>query len=226
VPRLRPVSLVLLIQVAFMLRPGGYLPQPYLIAMVPFAALVIAGVLHFLWDISSGDNARNQQRRKIPYTRVSYVEAAAKVPALALVVALVLTVAPVWEPRLRSLTTDDRNVSVRQFTEWMEHNVPTTRPDGRKVRIVVSDAMWVDLKQRGYDPDWYFKMDLDPEVQAKYPRGWQDVDYLIYTNELNETAKSESKQDMRTTLEARKHGTLVAQFGSQSESIWIYKVTG
>jgi hypothetical protein len=225
VPRLRPVSLVLLIQVAFMLRPGGYLPQPYLIAMVPFAALVIAGVLHFLGDISSGDIARNQQRWKLPYTGVSYVEAAAKLPALALVAALVLTVAPVWGPRLHSLTTDDRNVSLRQSTEWIEHNVPTTRPDGRKVRIVVSDTMWVDLKQRGYDPDWYFKMDLDPEVQAKYPRRWQDVDYVIYTNEMNEIANSRSEQDMTTTLEAREHGTLVAQFGSQSESIWIYKVT-
>jgi hypothetical protein len=115
---------------------------------------------------------------------------------------------------------------VRQSTEWIEHNVPTTRPDGRKVRIVVSDTMWVDLKQRGYDPEWYFKMDLDPEVQAKYPRGWQDVDYVIYTDEMNKIAKSESKQDMTTTLKAREHGTLVAQFGSQSESIWIYKVSG
>jgi 4-amino-4-deoxy-L-arabinose transferase-like glycosyltransferase len=41
--RTRAVALALGIQVAMMLR-NGYLPYPYVIAMLPFAALVIAGV--------------------------------------------------------------------------------------------------------------------------------------------------------------------------------------
>jgi hypothetical protein len=223
-PWLRPVALAMIIQVAFMLRPGGYLPQPYLIAMLPFAALLIAGVLDFFWDSSKDGELVRQRRRMIPHTRWSYVDAFTKLPALAMVVALAVAVVPHWGPRVQSLTTDDRNVSVSQTMDWVEANVPTTHPDGRKVNFVVSDAMWVDLKERGYEPEWYFKMDLDPEVKAKYPNGWRDVDYAIFTNEMTEIAKSESKQDMTTTLDAREHGTLVAEFGSLSEKIWIYRV--
>ena len=40
--KLRPYAVLLLVLVAVMLRPGGYLPVPYVIMLVPFAALLVA----------------------------------------------------------------------------------------------------------------------------------------------------------------------------------------
>lgn len=44
VPRLRSVAAVAVFLIAVVLRPNGYLPVPYPIAILPFAALAIAGV--------------------------------------------------------------------------------------------------------------------------------------------------------------------------------------
>jgi len=48
VARLRPVTLALAIQVLMLVRPG-YLPFPYVIGLVPFAALLLAGVADAGW---------------------------------------------------------------------------------------------------------------------------------------------------------------------------------
>ncbi len=222
--QLRPVALAFVIQIAVMLRPGGYLPQPYVIALIPFAALIVAGAVGALWN-SGLLNRFHLLRNQIPRTGFSYAQVLVQAPALAIVAVFGLVIAvPQWSPRLHDLMTDDRNVSVRQTMEWVETHIPTKKGDASPVHILVSDAMWVDLKRLGYAPDWYFKVDLDPAVKANYPQGWQDVDYVIFTNEMNEIAKSDSKADMTTTLASRKHGTLVAKFGSLSETIWIYQV--
>ena len=41
---LRPIAIGTLAFTAFMLRPGGYLPVPYVIMLIPFGALLITGV--------------------------------------------------------------------------------------------------------------------------------------------------------------------------------------
>ena len=222
--RLRPVTLAFIIQIAVMLRPGGYLPQPYVIALIPFAALIVAGAVGALWN-SGLLNRFHLLRNQIPRTGFSYAQVMVQAPALAIVTVFGLMIAvPQWSPRLHDLMTDNRNVSVQQTMEWVDTHIPTKKGDASPVRILVSDAMWVDLKRRGYAPDWYFKVDLDPAVKANYPQGWQNVDYVIFTNEMNEIAKSDSRADMTTTLASREHGTLVAHFGSLSEKIWIYQV--
>lgn len=55
--RLRPVGLVVAIQVAMPLR-DGYLPFPYVIALLPFAALLVAGVGDALWAGRSRGHVR------------------------------------------------------------------------------------------------------------------------------------------------------------------------
>lgn len=221
---LRPVALALAIQVGVMLRPGGYLPQPYVIALMPFAALVIVGAVSALWNTGQLHRYR-PLRGQIPRTGYSYAHVLVKVPALALIAVFALGIAmPEWTPQLKALTSDNRNASVTDAMEWIKTHVSTRKGDGATVRLIVSDAMWVDLKRLGYDPDWYFKVDLDPAVKITYPHGWQDVDYVIFTNEMNEIAKSASKSDMTTTIAARQHGQLVAKYGTLSEQIWIYRV--
>jgi hypothetical protein len=228
---LRPIALAFGIQLAVMVRPGGYLPQPYVICMIPFAALIVAGTVSGLWD-SGTLNRFLALRRQIPWLSrywglgLSYAQAAVKFPAIALTLGFAIFVgASEWRPGLYSLMHDNRNVSVVETMRWMQNNVPIHKGDtNQPVRVIVSDAMWVDLERMGYSPEWYFKVDLDPAVKKTFPHGWQDADYVIFTNEMNEIAKSSSSHDMQTTIAARNHGRLVAKYGTLSETIWIYQV--
>jgi hypothetical protein len=124
---------------------------------------------------------------------------------------------------MHTLLSEDRSVPIREALAWMDANAPVSAAS-RPPRVLVSDAMWVDLYHRGYAVDWYFKVDLDPEVKARYPRGWRDVSFVIFTNEMNEIAKSESRSDMTTLLAARDHGRVVANYGSGADRVWIYQV--
>jgi hypothetical protein len=202
------------------LRPNGYLPTPYVIAVLPFAALVTAGTVNALWDSSTLNRFRHL-RRQMPLPRIGYswAQAGVQIPAMAMLLAFASCVLiPRWAPAVVRLSTQDRNHSVRQSLEWTRVHVP------KDSRLLVSDAMWVDLVQRGYRPDWYFKVDLDPAVKSKYPNGWRDVDYAIFTDEMNELAKSLAQAEMATVIAAREHGRLVASYGTGKERIWIYQV--
>src|SRR5205823_11747308 len=55
----RAIALAYLIQVAVILRPG-YLPSMYVIALLPFAALVVAGSLQALWRFATGGHPTRQ----------------------------------------------------------------------------------------------------------------------------------------------------------------------
>lgn len=217
--RLRPVVLAYVIQLAMMVR-GGYLPQPYVIAMLPFAALVLAGSADALWQYQ-GLTRFPRLARPHRLMTLSHAQLLVRVPAAVAVAAVFWYVAvPEWRPGVASLMTVDRNESVHETREWIDEHVP------RDSTVLVGDAMWVDLVEAGYDSDrviWYFKADQDPEVQARLPRGWRDVDYVVFTHEMSEIAKS-SDANIATTLAARENGTLVAEFGSQSEAIWVYSV--
>ncbi|GAA3453143.1 ArnT family glycosyltransferase [Dactylosporangium matsuzakiense] len=95
---LRPVALALLIQVAMMCR-GGYLPFAYVIAMLPFAALLVAGVLSRL--------------------RLAFVAVPA---ALAL-----LVVVPAWSTTMYAQSKTDGSANSRAATKWVIDHVPKDR---------------------------------------------------------------------------------------------------
>ena len=61
----RAIALAYLIQVAVILRPG-YLPSMYVIALLPFAALIVAGSLDALWRFATGGHPTRQRRRAKP----------------------------------------------------------------------------------------------------------------------------------------------------------------
>jgi hypothetical protein len=47
--------------------------------------------------------------------------------------------------------------------------------------LLVDDNHWTDLVRGGFDPNpiWFYKLDLDPSIRAKYKNGWRDVDYIV-----------------------------------------------
>ena len=198
---LRPIAIGTLAFTAFMLRPGGYLPVPYVIMLIPFGALLIAGVT---------DAAARSVRRAGVRGRVL------RTAWLAGTLAAVVAVVPLWGAQLRGFLLADLDQPTRQAQAWIETNVQ------RNSTLVVDDAMWVDLVRAGFDRKnviWYYKVDTDPAVTAALPNGWRDVDYVITTDSMRTfpTAFPQVSQTIANSL-------VVASFGTGSTQVDIRRV--
>jgi hypothetical protein len=200
VRRLRPIGVALGVQLVMLLR-DGYLPFPYVIALAPFAALVVAGALDAGWTAT--DRWRGAAAGRLLRGGGAAVGVVA---AIALV--------PVWQHGLARQTEVDHVAPTRHAVEWLEHHAP------RDSVIIVEDTIWVDLVERGFDPDrviWFFKYDLDPAVRL--PDGWRDVDYIA-------TSPS-SPDEMRSLPKNRQavlHSRSVATYGDGPDRIVVRKI--
>jgi 4-amino-4-deoxy-L-arabinose transferase-like glycosyltransferase len=196
VRRLRPVAAAFLFLLAFMLRPG-YLPVPYVIAMLPLAALLVAGVVE----------AGLCSRRRV-------------LAGAALVGTVVPTVvaAPLWFLDLRGLLLSDEDRPLRQAQAWVVDNVPTD------YRVLVDDAIWVDLIEAGFPREnviWYYKPDTDPEVAGLTPRGWRDYDFVVSTQSLRTFPTGPSS----TLGQGLANASVVASFGSGEQRVDVLRVS-
>lgn len=203
VPRLRPVALAMAIQLLLMLR-GGYLPMPYVIGLLPFAALVIAGVADVAWGHRAAVTGR--------LVALRYASRTALVAALA---TLLVLVGPTWAQADRRHMTD-RRVYLSEAVDWVDQHVPPGR------RVLVDDTLWVDLAERGFDPDrleviWSFKVDLDPAVRDRLKNGWRDLDYLV----LKDVGDLSTLPIQRAAVE---NSTVVASFGTGQDTMTVRKV--
>ena len=197
--RLRPIAAGFLFLLLAMLRPG-YLPVPYVIAMIPLGALLVGAVADVVVRrLRAGGRAR--------WT-------AAPIAALA-VVGLVATV-PSWVGQWRGLMVADLDGPVTAAQDWVRTNVPTGD------RIVVDDALWVDLVRQGRNRDdvvWYYKVDTDPAVAAKAPDGWRDYDWIVSTNSLRTFPDGFPIVD-----QAMRSATTVATFGTGQDRVDVLRV--
>ncbi|RUR03196.1 ArnT family glycosyltransferase [Labedella endophytica] len=201
VRKLRPFAIFVLTLTAFMFRPGGYLPVPYVIMLIPFAALLIAGVTDraFRTWKRSGRRGRTARAAWIAVTAIAAV-----------------AIVPLWTTQLRGFLLADLDAPMRQAEQWVESNVQ------RDSTLVVDDAMWVDLVQAGFDREdviWYYKVDTDPAVAATLPNGWQDVDYVITTDSMR-TFPTAFPQVSETIA----NSTVVASFGEGSTQVDVRRV--
>jgi hypothetical protein len=188
--RTRAVALALGIQVAMLFR-GGYLPYPYVIAMVPFAALVVAGVADQLWCAAGGADRAVVRR------------AGRAAVALAVAAGLVV-VAPAWGRGLEQAMTEDHSQPPRQALAFVLANVPP------RSRLLVDDNLWTDLVRNGFNPNpiWFYKLDLDPAIRGSSPGRWRDIDYIVL-GALPPTIL----QDLPLVTAAIKHSEVVASYG-------------
>ncbi|HSH18358.1 MAG TPA: glycosyltransferase family 39 protein, partial [Candidatus Saccharimonadales bacterium] len=129
---LRPAGLVMFISLALMLR-NGYLPYPYVIILLPFAALCVAGAIDRLLVRSIAD-----RRHWLPLRLYAGVAAAE------LLVAIALFVVPVWQQKLTTAMTADVDNTSRMAVEWVKDNVASSG------RLVVESALWTDLETQGF----------------------------------------------------------------------------
>ncbi|MER6024714.1 glycosyltransferase family 39 protein [Streptomyces sp. NPDC001851] len=204
-------ALAVAVLAAVALRPNGYLPAMYVIGALPFLALVLAGgaasVAHVITSRWRGDT----ERRHVTGGRY----------ALAAVLALAAGayVVPHWYDGDRTAVTADANRPYRQASHWLGTKVA----DPQDTRVLVDDALWLDLVHAGYRPGlgaiWFYKADLDPAVTRTLPHGWRDLDYVVASPTVRRDAK-----DLPNVRAAIQHSTPVATFGRGEDRIEIRRI--
>jgi hypothetical protein len=211
--RLRPVTAAFAILAAMVLRPG-YLPVPLVVGMLPFASLLVAGVADTVW----GWSARRIEAANTTGRRAYRSLALGPMLVVACLALAVVVIAPRWWQRDREFMTVDQDRPFRQAEAWIAGNVP------HQARLLVDDALWVDLVERGYPPGqviWFYKLDTDRDIQGRYPRGWREFDYLISTATLRRFPDS-----LPQAREAQRRSRVVASFGRGAQRVEIRKVQG
>lgn len=208
VRRLRPLALAAGLVVLFALRPG-YLPGMYVVVLLPFAALLAAG----LADAAVG-----------PLRRVrgpGLVRPAVALTAVAVVAGLV---APSWVRGLSEATTTDELRPYRQSVAFL---TSTVQPDDR---VLVDDTYYVDLVEAGLRPQtgavWFFKVDRennpDPTILDELPGGWRSFDYVVSSPVLRSALASQG--GLNETREAIANSTLVRTFGAGPQRVEVRRV--
>ncbi|WSJ43828.1 phospholipid carrier-dependent glycosyltransferase [Streptomyces sp. NBC_01317] len=205
------LAVVILTLVA--LRPTGYLPAMYVIQGLPFLALVLAG------GAASITHAILRKRRGPQEGRTLTV---ARWTALGVLAATSLVyVVPRWYDGNHTAITADANAPYRAAASWMAKEVP----DPSSARVLVDDALWLDLVHAGYEPGlgaiWFYKADLDPAVTKTMPGGWRDLDYVVASPTVRRDAR-----DLPNVRDALNHSTAVAVFGAGEDRIEIRQIVG
>ncbi|MHC3468106.1 ArnT family glycosyltransferase [Streptomyces sp. 7R007] len=205
-------ALTVAILTALALRPNGYLPAMYVIQALPFLALVLAGGTASVAHAVLRRGRRPGERRR--WTAGRY--------ALAAVLALAAgaCVVPKWYDGDRTALTADANAPYRAAARWLATEVA----DPEDTRVLVDDALWLDLVHDGYRPGtgviWFYKADLDPAVTRTMSRGWRDLDYVVASPTVRRDAV-----DLPNVGAALAHSAPVATFGTGADRIEIRRIT-
>ncbi|WP_214107771.1 ArnT family glycosyltransferase [Acrocarpospora catenulata] len=214
--RLRPVALGGMILMVVGMRPSGYLPAMYIIGLLPFFAICAAGIAETLLRTA----ARALGRLPLPLRALPLVLRLRRLRPwflAATVVAAAGAVLAVWLPGQARVLTVDANADRRAALEFFRGAV--AEPQG--VKVLVDDALWLDLRNSGFDPVWFYKADLDSAVRKELPGGWRDFDYVISSGIMRQDAAR-----LPTVRDTLTHSTPLTGFGEGYARIEIRRVYG
>lgn len=193
--RAAAVAVTALIIAATPLR-GGYLPAPYPINLVWPCVLVVGVAMDTVVR-----RAADLAARRGPWGT----------PVAAVATATIMLAA--IAPGFANAVTRDRETFTRSdrtahdaARDWI-----STHASPDQV-FLVDNTTWIDLVQTGRPREkviWFTKLDADPEVSARYPNRWKDVDYAVVSDLMRAAAS-----DSPSTLEAIRTGHVVADFGA------------
>lgn len=211
--RLRPVSLALLLQLLAMVR-GGYVPFAFGTGLLPFAALLTAGVADSWWNPIM--RARHASRNKLKQSRTSWLPYRGRVPVITALLVFALAAAPHWASWLEQQSKVQGFITQQAATEWVIKNVP------RGKIVVCDDYPWLDIKLRSRaTPLWLWKIDSDPRVMRDLlPRGYRSIAYMELDPHSPLTLAAIPGRP--TLQQALRHSVVIDRFGNMV----IYKVTG
>ncbi|CAJ60253.1 MULTISPECIES: ArnT family glycosyltransferase [Frankia] len=213
--RLRVVSALLLIQFGFIFR-NGYLPNPYVTAMLPFAALCAAGLLDAALPRAlpraggadgerDGDGNAGGGALGVPGWLTAVWTGLRRGAVAAAVIGSVVALAWDWTPKIHTALTMDASAPSRDATRWFLAHI---RDDGT---VITDDIAWTDLTIHGRRPlpVWFYKLDLDPQVRGHFPHGWKDVDYLMMGKPPDSVLA-----EVPIVAEALHHSVVLKSFGN------------
>lgn len=211
IKRLRPVGVAVILLAVIAMKPG-YLPQPYVIALLPFLALAAAGTL----DAVSRFAAERSGTRRVPRAALPF--------ALAI---LVVLMAPSWLRADRFATQADQTSTVVEAQHWIASEIHP------RARVLVDDTMYVDLVRAGFEPRfgalWFYKLDfttnLDPSIAANLPQGWRAFDYVVSTQVIR-SALARNRGRLRQVRLALANSRPLATFGTGVARVEVRRITG
>ena len=199
VRRLRAPAIAAAIFALVAIRPGGYLPAMYVVQLLPFFAIAIAGVI------------------EVGVTKLYPLKSWWRAGILGVAVLLALAVVvPRWYVGERRAFTTNDNAPYAAAAQYMR----TDLPYAGSATVVVDDVLWLDCVNAGYQQEkvvWFYKLDLDPGV--KLPLGWRSVDYIVSTPALRQNP---GELPMVSLL--LKNSTAIATFGTDDARIEIRRV--
>lgn len=203
VPRLRWVGVIVVLQGLMLLRPG-YLPVMYILPVIPFLCLAVAGVLDAAWPAASSRSTK----RFVRWSRRGLVGA-----ALAL---LLVVVGPSYRDGVARAHSFDADEPFAGATQWLDRNLEDDDI------LFVDGALWLDLVEGGHPPEntiWFYKLDSDPGVELPGGGGWEEVDYLV----ASEVVRN-SLYDLGEVEQALQHSEPVVTFGSGEGRVEIRRI--
>lgn len=207
-----PFAAAVLLSGLILLRPG-YLPVPYVVVLVPLAAVCVGLGLDQLVAILSRPFRRRADRRAVVGLRiVSVLVALSAVVGLASVVPAGLRV---WQIRDAVYQQHDFDAPYRLSSSWL---LSHTRPD----QVLVADNVtWTDLVDGGHRPQvntiWFTKLGTDQQVDSRIS-SWQQIDYVVETDIMTNGDKPPILAD------ALEHSTVVQRWGNGSQSVIVHRV--
>lgn len=189
VRRLRPVGVAVLLAALVALRPGGYLPQMYVIAVLPFCALAVVGLLDTTWQRAAGLRGRG----------VAYGA------GFAVLLSLLGWALPAarWADNYVVAWQEDANEPHRQMLQSLSR-----LPDG--VRIAADNTFWNDLVAAGRSRDdvvWFFKVDQDAQVLDDLGGSHGGLDYLVWSRYVAENAGPVVDEAYARSIPVASHGS-------------------
>lgn len=227
----RALGLAALIQAATLLRPG-YLPFPFVIGALPFAALDIGLTLDTvgtlghrraaavdIGEVPAAGTVRRLVLRPIRHAAgsVGWV-AAGPMLALCLAVGAISMAGPTWVRNDRGLFTANADAPYLAAQHWVVRHV------SRHDRLLVGDSLWVDMVQAGFPANqvvWYSKLSSDPAVERRFPRGWRDFQYIVWSNSLRGSVGTPGYSWL---AQAKSHSTRVAGWGQGATAVEVLRV--
>jgi cellulose synthase/poly-beta-1,6-N-acetylglucosamine synthase-like glycosyltransferase len=225
----RAVAVAFAIEAVMILRPG-YLPSMYVIGLLPFAALIVAGTADALWPFIRSDVAgRIWQDRATRQARLvrTLVRLAVVVVVAAPTLVVAHLVAPSWARDDRTAMTIRLDGPQRAVGRWLLSNV------GHARRLIVTDDMYLYLVEHGFDTEAvaggfysrtvvsYWPLDFDPAVKRQFPNGWRDFDYIVSTQGIRDSTPTE----VPTSFKALAHSRVVARFGRGPQRIEVREIS-